>query len=164
MGFIDTGATYTPVQLQDPGPDNKLGTADDGQFITVYNKSGDTFYEMTNPRRRDTHVQRVPGQRQEALLAQLADQYVVHLVTNARQREQQLRCKRGRQQFDAATPVRAAFLRIRTARSTATARSSSTIRITSRPRAPTAYLSGVGSTSAASTATSPEPRGAAGRA
>ena len=49
MGFIDTGATYTPTQLQDPGPDNELGTADDGQFITVYNKSGDTFYEMTNP-------------------------------------------------------------------------------------------------------------------
>ena len=49
MGFIDTGATYTPTQLQDPGPDNKLGTPDDGQFITVYNKSGDTFYEMTNP-------------------------------------------------------------------------------------------------------------------
>jgi hypothetical protein len=49
MGFTDTGATYTPVQLQDPGPDNKLGTADDGQFITVYNKSGDTFYDMTNP-------------------------------------------------------------------------------------------------------------------
>jgi hypothetical protein len=50
MGFTDTGATYTPTQLQDPGPDNKLGTADDGQFITVYNKSGDTFYEMTNPK------------------------------------------------------------------------------------------------------------------
>src|SRR4030095_11011977 len=49
MGFIDTGATYTPTQRRDPGPDNQLDTADDGQLITVYNKSGDTFYEMTNP-------------------------------------------------------------------------------------------------------------------
>jgi hypothetical protein len=49
MGFIDTGAAYSPVQLRDPGPDNQLDTADDGQLITVYNKSGDTFYEMTNP-------------------------------------------------------------------------------------------------------------------
>jgi hypothetical protein len=49
MAFIDTGATYDPVQLPDPGPDNELDTADDGQLITVYNKSGDTFYLMTNP-------------------------------------------------------------------------------------------------------------------
>ena len=49
MGFIDTGATYDPVQRRDPGPDNELDTADDGELITVYNKSGDTFYLMTNP-------------------------------------------------------------------------------------------------------------------
>jgi len=49
MGFVDTGATYDPVQRRDPGPDNILDTADDGQLITVYNKSGDTFYNMTNP-------------------------------------------------------------------------------------------------------------------
>jgi hypothetical protein len=49
MGFIDTGATYDPVQRRDPGPDNELDTADDGELITVYNKSGDTFFLMTNP-------------------------------------------------------------------------------------------------------------------
>lgn len=49
MGFIDTGATYEPVQRRDPGPDNQLDTEDDGQLITVYNKSGNTFYLMTNP-------------------------------------------------------------------------------------------------------------------
>ena len=49
MAFIDTGATYDPVQRRDPGPDNQLDTADDGELITVYNKSGDTFYLMTNP-------------------------------------------------------------------------------------------------------------------
>jgi Carboxypeptidase regulatory-like domain/TonB dependent receptor-like, beta-barrel len=49
MGFIDTGATYDPVQRRDPGPDNELDTADDGELITVFNKSGDTFYLMTNP-------------------------------------------------------------------------------------------------------------------
>jgi Carboxypeptidase regulatory-like domain/TonB dependent receptor-like, beta-barrel len=49
MAFVDTGATYDPVQRRDPGPDNQLDTADDGELITVYNKSGDTFYLMTNP-------------------------------------------------------------------------------------------------------------------
>jgi len=49
MAFIDTGATYDPVQRRDPGPDNELDTADDGALITVYNKSGDTFFLMTNP-------------------------------------------------------------------------------------------------------------------
>jgi hypothetical protein len=49
MGFVDTGATYDPVQRRDPGPDGELDTEDDGQLITVFNKSGDTFYLMTNP-------------------------------------------------------------------------------------------------------------------
>jgi hypothetical protein len=50
MGFIDTGSIYEPVQRLDPGPDNEIDTADDGQLITVFNKTGgDTFYLMTNP-------------------------------------------------------------------------------------------------------------------
>jgi hypothetical protein len=49
MGFVDTGAIYDPVQRRDPGPDNTLDTADDGELLTVYNKSGDTFLNMTNP-------------------------------------------------------------------------------------------------------------------
>jgi hypothetical protein len=51
MGFIDTGSIYEPVQRPDPGPDNRLDTADDGGLITVYNKTGgDTFFLMTNPK------------------------------------------------------------------------------------------------------------------
>src|SRR5665811_1764279 len=48
---IDTGSVYAPVQKQDPGADGKLGTADDGQFITVYNKTnpGHEFLLFTNP-------------------------------------------------------------------------------------------------------------------
>jgi hypothetical protein len=49
MAFTDTGATYDPVQRRDPGPDGELDTEDDGELITVFNKSGDTFYLMTNP-------------------------------------------------------------------------------------------------------------------
>jgi len=49
MGFVDTGATYDPVERRDPGPDNTLDTEDDGELITVYNKSGDSFLNMTNP-------------------------------------------------------------------------------------------------------------------
>jgi hypothetical protein len=40
-GWIDTKSVYAPVQMQDPGPDGRAGTADDGQFLTVYN--------LTNP-------------------------------------------------------------------------------------------------------------------
>ena len=51
MGFIDTGTLYAPVQKVDPGPDGLLSTADDGQTITVYNKTnpGHEFLQFTNP-------------------------------------------------------------------------------------------------------------------
>jgi hypothetical protein len=51
MGFIDTRSEYEAVQRQDPGPDNRLGTADDGDFITVYNllNPGEAFKLLTNP-------------------------------------------------------------------------------------------------------------------
>jgi hypothetical protein len=51
MGFVDTGSIYAPVQAVDPGPDGKVGTADDGGPITVYNKTnpGHEFLEFTNP-------------------------------------------------------------------------------------------------------------------
>ena len=89
--FIDTGATYDPVQRLDPGPDNELETADDGELITVFNKSGDTFYLMTNPDNAERTYNGFQINRQKTLFAQLADQHVVHVVTHARQREQQLR-------------------------------------------------------------------------
>ena len=51
MGFVDTGSIYAPVQRQDPGPDNRLGTSDDGASLTVYNKTnpGHEFLLFTNP-------------------------------------------------------------------------------------------------------------------
>lgn len=51
MGFVDTGSIYVPVQKQDPGPDGKLGTADDGKLLTVYNLTnpGKEFKLFTNP-------------------------------------------------------------------------------------------------------------------
>jgi hypothetical protein len=38
---IDPIRDYTPLQIQDPGPDGVLGTSDDGGMITVYNLSVD---------------------------------------------------------------------------------------------------------------------------
>ena len=51
MGFIDTGTVFAPVQKQDPGRDGRLGTADDGSFITVFNNTnpGHEFLLFTNP-------------------------------------------------------------------------------------------------------------------
>jgi Carboxypeptidase regulatory-like domain/TonB dependent receptor-like, beta-barrel len=51
MAFIDTGSRYEPVLRQDPGPDNELGTSDDGSFLTVYNllNPGEAFRLLTNP-------------------------------------------------------------------------------------------------------------------
>jgi hypothetical protein len=51
MGFVDTGSIYTATQARDPGPDGKLGTADDGALLTVYNKTnpGHEFMYFTNP-------------------------------------------------------------------------------------------------------------------
>jgi hypothetical protein len=51
MGFIDTGSRYEEVLRQDPGPDNELGTADDGDFLTVFNllNPGESFVLLTNP-------------------------------------------------------------------------------------------------------------------
>lgn len=64
---IDTGSRFEPVQRQDPGPDCRLGTSDDGQLITVFNllNPGQTFSVLTNPEeafRRYEAVQRI-GQR-----------------------------------------------------------------------------------------------------
>lgn len=51
MGFVDTGSIYEPVQRQDPGPDGKVGTGDDGGVMTVFNKTnpGREFFLFTNP-------------------------------------------------------------------------------------------------------------------
>src|SRR5207245_11043864 len=39
MGFVDTGSIYAPITKTDPGPDGKLGTADDAGAVTVFNKT-----------------------------------------------------------------------------------------------------------------------------
>jgi hypothetical protein len=40
-GWIDTRSVYAPTQQRDPGPDNRAGTADDGETFTLFN--------LTNP-------------------------------------------------------------------------------------------------------------------
>jgi hypothetical protein len=51
MGFVDTGSVYAPTQQRDPGVDGRVGTADDGPLITVFNKTnpGHEFLLFTNP-------------------------------------------------------------------------------------------------------------------
>src|SRR5262249_38623744 len=51
MGFVDTGSVYVPATGRDPGPDNRLNTADDGPNLTVFNLTnpGHEFKLFTNP-------------------------------------------------------------------------------------------------------------------
>jgi hypothetical protein len=51
MSYIREGAVWTPVQRRDPGPDGRLGTADDGQVFTAYSLSNlaETTRFYTNP-------------------------------------------------------------------------------------------------------------------
>jgi hypothetical protein len=51
MGTIDTGSSYVPVIGQDPGPDGRVGSGDDGGTLTVYKKAnpGNEAYVFTNP-------------------------------------------------------------------------------------------------------------------
>lgn len=52
MGLIDTGSRFDPVERRDPGPDNRLNTADDGDLLTLFNVSnpGNQFLLYTNPK------------------------------------------------------------------------------------------------------------------
>jgi hypothetical protein len=38
MGLIDPSSRWIPVERQDPGPDGRLGTADDGPMLTVFDR------------------------------------------------------------------------------------------------------------------------------
>lgn len=51
MGMTDTGSLWTPVQLQDPGPDGVVGNTDDGALFTAYRQTnpGAQFLFYTNP-------------------------------------------------------------------------------------------------------------------
>lgn len=52
LGFVDIGATWTPVGAIDPGPDGRVGTSDDGLPMTVYyNYNPENVVRLfTNPR------------------------------------------------------------------------------------------------------------------
>lgn len=51
MAFVDTGSVYAPVLARDPGADGRIGTPDDGDVFTVFNKTnpGQEFRLFTNP-------------------------------------------------------------------------------------------------------------------
>jgi hypothetical protein len=51
MAMVDTGLQWAPIEVQDPGPDGQLGTADDGGFFTAYRNvnPGASFLFYTNP-------------------------------------------------------------------------------------------------------------------
>lgn len=51
LAFVDTGSQWAQVQKQDPGPDNTLGTVDDGSMLTVYNllNPGHIVFDFANP-------------------------------------------------------------------------------------------------------------------
>ena len=51
VGVLDTGTVYEAVQRQDPGSDGRLGTSDDGGFVTAYRNTNSrpAFYYITNP-------------------------------------------------------------------------------------------------------------------
>jgi hypothetical protein len=51
IGFIDTGTVWYPVQRIDPGPDGRVGTADDGGPFTVFYAvpSSTPALMLTNP-------------------------------------------------------------------------------------------------------------------
>ena len=52
LGYVNTGAPWTPVTAIDPGPDGVLGTRDDGGPLTVYHddRPQEQFLLLTNPR------------------------------------------------------------------------------------------------------------------
>jgi len=51
MGMTDTGSVWVPATIQDPGPDDKIATADDGQLLNVFRQlnPGNAFLYYTNP-------------------------------------------------------------------------------------------------------------------
>lgn len=67
VSFIDTATVWAPVQVTDPGPDNRRGTADDAGLITVYNTTnpGAAFRVLTNPDQayRRYHAVQLVGSR-----------------------------------------------------------------------------------------------------
>ena len=51
LGYIDTGTTWTPTEVVEPGRDGRVGTADDGGPMTLFFNRQETAanYLVTNP-------------------------------------------------------------------------------------------------------------------
>jgi outer membrane receptor protein involved in Fe transport len=51
LGYIDTGSTWTPADVVDPGPDGRTDTPDDGSLMTIYYNHDPSMarYVLTNP-------------------------------------------------------------------------------------------------------------------
>jgi hypothetical protein len=51
LGYVDTGSTWTPAEVTDPGRDGRPGTPDDGPLMTVYYNYAPSAarYLLTNP-------------------------------------------------------------------------------------------------------------------
>ena len=51
VGFVDTGSVWAPIERQDPGPDGRLGTSDDGPMVSLFRKvnPGNERPLYTNP-------------------------------------------------------------------------------------------------------------------
>lgn len=51
LGYVDTGTTWTPTVVTDPGRDGRVGTADDGGPLTLFfdNRQTAPTYVVTNP-------------------------------------------------------------------------------------------------------------------
>lgn len=70
LALIDQNSVYEPVERRDPGLDNVLNTADDGELLTAYNLTnpGQAFFVLTNPEaaRRDYHAVSVSADKRLA--------------------------------------------------------------------------------------------------
>jgi outer membrane receptor protein involved in Fe transport len=51
LGYIDTGSTWTPAEVIDPGRDGRVGTSDDGPLMTIYYNQDPSAarYVLANP-------------------------------------------------------------------------------------------------------------------
>ena len=110
MGFIDTGSIYAPVQKVDPGVGRQAGTADDGAVADGVqpDQPGQGVQAVHQPGQRLPRLQRVPADRDQALLEQLAGVAVLHLVARRRHGEQHRRHERRRQRRTSRVSVRPA--------------------------------------------------------
>jgi hypothetical protein len=88
VGFLDLGSIYEPVVRTDPGPDNRVGTADDGGAITMFRKTnpGGELYFLTKPEGVDRRYNRRTSDRPQTVQRGVADAGVVLVVEHTGQR------------------------------------------------------------------------------